>query len=185
MGDEIRAIGDVLDFWFSERAQALWFEKSDAFDAEIARIFEATHKAALAGELDGWAETAEGGLALVVLLDQFPRNMYRGNPQSFAADAKARAIARLCLKRGHDMTIDLDRRTFFYLPFEHSEDIEDQDLSVRLFRERSGKERNIEFAEAHRDVIRRFGRFPHRNEVLGRQNTPEEEDYLSEPDAGF
>jgi uncharacterized protein (DUF924 family) len=185
MKNGLRSIDDILAFWFSERAQALWFEKSDDFDAEITATFEATHKAALAGDLDGWADTAEGALALMVLLDQFPRNMYRGSPRSFAADAKAREIARLSLKRGHDMAIDLDRRTFFYLPFEHSEDIGDQDLSVRLFRERSGRERNIEFAEAHRDVIRQFGRFPHRNKVLGRPNTPEEEKYLEGPDAGW
>lgn len=185
MGD-IRRMNDVLDFWLSERAEALWFEKNADFDNEITSTFEASHKAAKAGDLDGWAETADGALALLILLDQFPRNMYRDNPNAFAADPKAREIAHLCLERGHDMTFDHPRhRAFFYLPFEHSEDMADQDLSVRLFRERCGRERNIEFAVAHQDVIRGFGRFPHRNKALGRPNTPEEEVYLTDPDAGF
>ena len=182
----MKQISDVLDFWFSERVKEKWWDKDADFDAEIRREFEATHKAALAGELDGWAETPDGALALIIALDQFPRNIYRDTPGAFAADGKAREVARLVLARELDRQVsEPEQRCFLYLPFEHSEDMEDQRLSVKLFRERVGTERNIEFAEAHLDVIEKYGRFPHRNAILGRPNTPEEDAYLEDPEAGF
>ena len=182
----MKNISDVLNFWFSERVKEKWWDKDADFDDEIRDAFEETHKAAKAGELDGWAETPDGALALVIALEQFPRNMYRDDPKAFAADPKAREVARLALAREFDLQIeDLDRRSFLYLPFEHSEDMADQHLSVKLYRERIGVERKIEFADAHFEVIKQFGRFPHRNKCLGRPNTPEEEKYLEDPDAGF
>lgn len=180
----MRQISDVLEFWFSERAQAKWFDSDDAFDREIEATFGATHAAAHRGELDDWAATPEGALALIVLLDQFPRNMFRATPKAFASDPKAREIARLALKRGHDRAVPADRRSFLYLPFEHSEDLADQELSLRLYRA-YGSEKSMEYAVGHHDVIRKFGRFPHRNKFLGRPNTPEEEEYLKDPDAGW
>ena len=182
----MKNIPDVLDFWFSERVKEKWWDKDADFDAEIRAEFEATHKAAKAGELDGWAETPEGALALIITLDQFPRNIYRDTPAAFAADPKAREVARRMLARELDSQIaEPERRFFLYMPFEHSEDLDDQHLSVRLFRERVGIERNNEAAEDHRFIIEQYGRFPHRNKILGRPNTPEEEEYLEGPDAGF
>jgi uncharacterized protein (DUF924 family) len=182
----VTTIDEVLDFWFSEQTRPRWWDKDEGFDAEVTRRFEAVHKDAAAGKLAEWERTPEGALALIVSLDQFPRNMYRGTPRAFATDDKARAAATAAIDRGHDLAFDdADHRMFFYLPLEHSERIEDQDRCVTLVRERCGDGDYPKYAEAHRDVIRRFGRFPHRNAILGRRNTPEEEAYLSEPGAGF
>lgn len=179
-------IDDVLDFWFSEQTRPRWWVKDDAFDAEVTRRFEAVHKQAAAGTLSDWERTARGALALIVCLDQFPRNMYRNTPRAFATDDKARAAADAAIGRGHDLAFeDVHHRVFFYMPLEHSERIEDQDRCVALVRERCAGTEYLKYAIAHQDVIRRFGRFPHRNPILGRRNTPEEEEYLSQPGAGF
>jgi len=180
---------DVLTFWFAGDPAAhrkVWFEKDAAFDTACAD-FKAACDLAKAGALDAWAETPKGGLALLILLDQVSRNLHRGTAEAFAADAKARTIARAMLARGLDQALTPVERMFVYLPFEHSEDLADQDLSVRLFAAldaASGGDIH-DYAVRHRDVIRRFGRFPHRNAALGRANTPEEDAYLAEPDAGF
>ena len=175
---------DVLDFWLASRER--WFDKDADFDTEIRRSFEGAHKEALAGRLDGWQDTAESALALVILLDQFPRNMYRDTPRAFTADAKAREVAKTAIRRGFDMAMsDQAHRMLFYLPLEHSEDAADQRRCVALVRERCPGTEFLRYAVAHREVIDRFGRFPHRNAILGRRNTPEEEDSLKDPDAGF
>ncbi len=179
----------VLAFWFSDgpdTRRAAWFQKDDAFDAAC-RQFESAHEAAKRGELDHWAATPEGVLALLILLDQLSRNLHRGSPEAFAADPQARAIAAAAIARGDDRALTAQQRMFVYLPFEHSEDLADQDRSVALFESiRDGLGDNtVDYAERHRDAIRRFGRFPHRNAVLGRANTPEEDAYLAEPGAGF
>jgi uncharacterized protein (DUF924 family) len=180
---------DVLSFWFAgdpSRKRTIWFEKDDAFDTSCG-AFAAALAQAKAGALDDWATTPRGALALVILLDQFSRNLHRGSPVAFAADAKARAVAGAAITTGFDRTVGPIERMFFYLPFEHSEDPADQEDSVRLFetlRDALGAE-TIDYAHRHRDVIRRFGRFPHRNAALGRTSTPEEEAYLAEPGAGF
>jgi uncharacterized protein (DUF924 family) len=178
---------DVLSFWFdgnpSEFRKA-WFQKDSAFDATCARFADALRDAK-AGILDHWTETPRGTLALIVLLDQFSRNLYRDSPEAFAADAKARGIARTAIDCGFDRVLEPLERMFIYLPFEHSEDLHDQDGSVRLFhtlREALGEEA-VHHADDHRDVIRRFGRFPHRNAVLGRVSKPDELDYLAQRDA--
>ena len=181
----------VLDFWFDPpgapgygEARAIWFEADAVFDAEVRRRFEAEVESAARGVHDGMAADPEGSLALVILLDQFPRNLYRGTARAFAFDAKARSVAEQALAAGHDAALAPFMRPFLYLPFEHSEATADQDRSVSLFRA-LGDENYLAFAIGHRDVIGRFGRFPHRNAVLGRMSTPEELAFLKQPGADF
>jgi uncharacterized protein (DUF924 family) len=185
---------EILEFWFGDRARSLWFEKDADFDALIRQRFEATYQAALAGRLDSWEGTAEGCLALVVVLDQFPRNMYRGSARAYAADARARAVADRAVARGHDRTLPPDRRWFLYLPFEHSEDLADQRRAVALFRAHAettagaDRERALElldYALRHLAAVERFGRFPHRNELLGRETSEDEAAYLRDPRSWF
>lgn len=180
---------DILDFWFAGDAsarRAVWFQKNDDFDAGC-RAFTDAHNAAKRGELDRWAETADGALALLILLDQLSRNLHRGSPEAFAADPKARSIASAAIAKDLDRGLTPVQRMFVYLPFEHSEALADQDRSVALFETLRGDlgDDTVDYAARHRDAIHRFGRFPHRNAVLGRTNTPAEEAYLAEPGAGF
>ncbi|MBE9606644.1 DUF924 domain-containing protein [Acetobacteraceae bacterium H6797] len=185
----------VLDFWFSEglgTARKAWFIKDEAFDGEIRVRFGALVAPAREGALDGWAETAEGALALLIVLDQFPRNLFRGSPEAFASDAHARAIARdAVLARRLDLRLPHAARVFLYLPFEHSEEMADQGLSVALFEGMrddpalAAPGGSIDYAWRHWSVIARFGRFPHRNAALGRENSAAEAHYLSQPGAGF
>jgi uncharacterized protein (DUF924 family) len=165
----------ILAFW-REAGPDRWFTRDDAFDAEICEKFLGLHQAAVAGKLGEWEATAAGALALCILLDQFPRNMFRGTARCFAADPLARAAANRALKRGYDQDVAEDMRGFLFLPFMHSEDMTDQLRCVALYRE-AGDE-NLKYAEQHADIIRRFGRFPHRNAILGRASTPEEEAFL-------
>ncbi len=176
---------DVLAFWFAgdpATQRDVWFEKDVAFDTACTR-FAGALLAAKAGALDHWAATPRGTLALLILLDQFSRNLHRGSAEAFAADAKARQVARVAIAMGFDQQVGPVERIFMYLPLEHSEVLADQDEAVRLFATLGEELRG--YAEKHRDVIRRFGRFPHRNAALGRKNTAEEEAYLLEPGAGF
>jgi uncharacterized protein (DUF924 family) len=179
----------VLQFWFSGDTatfRKVWFEKNVAFDSGCNRFVGALRDAKL-GRLDSWADTPRGALALLILLDQMSRNLHRGSPVSYAADAKARDVARAAIARGFDQQLAPTERLFVYLPFEHSEILADQDESVRLFESLRGAlgDRPIQSAHDHRDVIRRFGRFPHRNAILGRDNTAAEVEYLAVPGAGF
>jgi uncharacterized protein (DUF924 family) len=171
---------EVLEFWFG-RDRKDWFAKNDAFDAEIRARFLATYEAAAAGRLASWKSAARDCLALVIVLDQFPRNMFRGSARAFAADALARDAARLIVERGWDGDFNEDEKAFAYLPFEHSEDLADQELSMKLFQGNP----NAEWARKHWEIIRRFGRFPHRNAALGRQSTPAEIEFLKQPGSGF
>ena len=184
----------VIDFWFGPRAEKLWFAKNDALDAKIRERFGRLTVEAAAGRLSNWETTAADALALVVLLDQFPRNIHRGAPAAFAADALARAVAGRAIDRGFDLAIPRPRRFFFYLPFAHSEDAADQDRSVALFRtwvESAPPERRADAEDQygdilrHREIIHRFGRFPHRNAVLGRVTTPAEAAFLEETRSSF
>jgi len=172
------AVSDVIAFW-KEAGPEKWFAADPAFDAEFARRFEAAHFAAARRELDGWLETPEGALALMILLDQFPRNVYRRTGHAFATDPLGLAFARRALDRGHDQAVSQDLRRFFYLPFQHSEALADQDRAVALFQtlDRTDDDR---WAEHHHGIIARFGRFPHRNAPLGRDNTPQEQAFLDE-----
>lgn len=169
---------DILGFW-REAGPPKWFKKVTAFDEAIRLKFEPTHHRAARGEYDAWAESAEGALALLILLDQFPRNLYRGSAHSFATDGKARAIARAAVERGFDRQVAPEVRNFFYLPFEHSEDLADQEFGVALCAE-AGEPENLKWASLHRDIIARFGRFPHRNAALGRTTTAAEQEFLDE-----
>jgi uncharacterized protein (DUF924 family) len=174
---------EVLDFWFAGDAathRKAWFEKSTEFDTACGRFADALRDAK-ASAFDHWTDTPRGTLALIILLDQFSRNLHRDSAEAFAADAKAREMARSAIVRGFDLKLGQIERMFVYLPFEHSEDSADQDESVRLFT--SLGEDMVRYATDHRDVIRRFGRFPRRNAALGRISTPEELDYLAQQDA--
>ena len=169
---------DVVAFW-REAGPEAWFKKDEAFDVEIRRRFLKTHEAAAAGQLSAWETSAEGALALLILLDQFPRNMFRGSARMFATDPLARAITAGAIVRGFDAQVDNAMRTFFYLPFEHSEDMADQARSVAFYKAVNDTD-NLKWAELHADIIRRFGRFPHRNAALGRATTAEEQAFLHE-----
>ena len=172
--------GEVLTFW-EEAGPAMWYRQDDSFDRTIRDRFGALWDAASRGRHDNWAVGPRGVLALLILLDQFPRNMFRDNALAFATDAQALRVAHLALSNGWDQRIAPPLRQFFYLPFMHSERLTDQDRSVRLFVARMGGGDNLLHARAHREVIRRFGRFPYRNAALGRTNTPAEQAFL---DAG-
>lgn len=171
---------DVLDFWFSNHAMARWFASDADFDIELETLFEPLFEGAVKGAFDHWCETAEGCLALVILLDQFPRNMYRGQPKAFANDARARAIAEGAITKGFDLAIARERRLFFYLPFMHSEDLVDQRRSLALIEQRLGEPAAVRAARNHFAVIERFGRFPERNHILAREATAEESAFLAQ-----
>jgi uncharacterized protein (DUF924 family) len=174
---------DILDFWYSPRISKRWFSSTPALDDEIRARYEGLWQRAASGALDAWSETPEGALALAIMLDQLPLNMYRGKPASFSTEQKAVAVAKQAIARGYDKQLPSERVLFLYMPLMHSENLDDQDLSVKSFRE-AGLENNVHFAEHHRGLVRRFGRFPHRNAILGRESTPEELEYL-ESDAAF
>ncbi|MGJ7613659.1 MULTISPECIES: DUF924 family protein [unclassified Variovorax] len=166
---------DVVDFW-RQAGPERWFAKNAAFDAEFIARFAQAHQAAARGELDAWQADAEGVLALLVLLDQFPRNAWRNNPHMLATDGKALAVAKKAVDAGFDRTLDPALRPFFYLPFMHSETLAEQERSVEL---NAALDANTQrFAVLHRDIVARFGRFPHRNKLLGREATAEEQQYL-------
>lgn len=169
---------DVVGFWRKAGA-AKWFAKDPNFDKQIRLRFEPVHHRAARGEYDAWSATAEGSLGLLLLLDQFPRNLYRGEAHAYATDGKARAVARAAVAAGHDQALPPELRPFIYLPFEHSEDMGDQDESLRLF-QTTGDADLIKWAVLHRDIIVRFGRYPHRNAALGRLTTPAEQLFLDE-----
>lgn len=189
-------IDDVLDFWFGRPDDAgyggkreIWFEKNDDFDAEIRDRFMTDWEAAEAGQLDSMQRTARGALALVIVLDQFPRNIFRGEARAFATDAQAREVAGAAIACGFDKALTPVERRFFYLPFEHGENLADQARCARYMREHlppdAERDHSIEYARRHRVVIERFGRFPHRNAALGRPSTPEEIAFLDEPNSSF
>ena len=172
---------DVLRFWLEEAGEKRWYEADDAFDRQIRDRFLATWQAAHDGGTAPWTGTASDTLASAILLDQFPRNMFRGDPRSFATDALALATVRAAIARGDDMATALPQRQFYYLPFEHSENPADQAEGVALIAERMDRAETLLHAHAHQEIIRRFGRFPFRNAALGRETTAEEQAFL---DAG-
>lgn len=182
---------DVLDFWFGPAPHGgrdVWFRKDPAFDARIRERFAVDVAAALAGAFGDWCTTPRGALARVILLDQFTRNLFRDTPDAFAGDAAALATADDAVARGFDRDLDRYERWFLYMPFEHSEDLAMQERSLTLFRslaEAFGEPGALEWAQKHADVVRRFGRYPHRNAILGRESTPEELAFLAGPGSRF
>lgn len=184
----------VIEFWFAPHAKALWFEKDRAFDEDIrARFGAAIHEAQM-GAFEEWRATPMGTLALLILLDQMSRNIYRGQAKAFLGDARALGIADAALKRGDDKGFDFEQRRFFYLPFEHAEDMVNQERSIQLFtqlyeetpaQDRARAEEQLDYAHRHRDIIKRFGRYPHRNAALGRPSTEAETEFLKGPGSSF
>lgn len=169
---------DVLDFWFAHEGR--WFVKDQKFDAEITRHFRQDYDAARAGKLDAWIGTAQGALALVIMLDQFPRNIFRNDARAWAGDEQALTMAESAIRERLDVELPDAIRRWIYMPFMHSENLQKQEEGLRYFSTRQHDAETLRFAELHADIIRRFGRFPHRNEVLGRRSTPEEQSYLDE-----
>ncbi|NMA97044.1 MAG: DUF924 domain-containing protein [Phyllobacteriaceae bacterium] len=169
---------ELIQFWFVEHGYEDWFGGDAVFDEKCTR-FAGLHAQASRGELWSWRETSEGRLAEIVLLDQFSRQLLRGSPEAFAQDKMALALAQEAIAGGHDMAVDRDWVTFFYLPFMHAESLVIQDEGVRLY-EAMGDEKSLDYMKAHRDTVARFGRFPFRNKALGRTSTPEEIAYMEE-----
>jgi len=184
----------ILDFWFSERVQRLCFERDEAFDAEIRTAFGSAVAEAQAGGFESWLAAPESALALVILLDQMPRNIHRGSPLAFASDARALSVAEHIIASGWDRGYTFTQRRFTYLPFEHSEDPKVHKRALALFADLAtacATEHNVDaavqllYAARHAEIIFRFGRYPHRNICLGRVSTPEEEAFLKEPMSSF
>ena len=186
---------DVLDFWFGSPSdpsygefRQAWFEKDEAFDAEVSERFGELYERAASGELDGWRVEAESCLALVIILDQFPRNMFRGDKRTHATDAQALEVSKYALEHALDRELPPFGQMFVFMPFMHAEDREDQRRSVELF-EKLAREPDApdltEYAVGHRDIVERFGRFPHRNALLDRETTPEEAESLTQPGSSY
>ncbi|WP_017716753.1 DUF924 family protein [Kamptonema formosum] len=188
-------VEEILGFWFGKPGEAgygkprkVWFVRDAAFDLEVRLRFLGDCEWAAAGKLEDWQSTPAGCLALAILLDQFPRNMFRGQPQAFATDSQALAVAHHAVAQGFDRQMLPVQRWFIYLPFEHSENVEHQRRSVELFRRLSDDPDSaptIDYAVRHQQIIERFGRFPHRNQILGRETTPEEAEFLKQPGSSF
>ena len=175
---------DVLAYWFEELTPPQWFEKNLEMDAQIIARFSAVHERARRGELVSWRETPQGRLAEVIVLDQFSRNMFRDTPDAFASDVLALERARAAIDQGADQELSPQHRMFLYMPFMHSESAEVHVEAVRLF-ESLGNSKALEFEHLHKVIIDRFGRYPHRNEVLGRTSTPQEREFLTQPNSSF
>jgi uncharacterized protein (DUF924 family) len=173
----VATAAEIVSFW-RQAGPDKWFDDDEAFDRALAERFLATHEAAMRGELTSWDDSAEGALALILLFDQFSRNMFRGTARAFAADPLARAVAERAIARGFDQATEADLRQFFYLPFMHSERLADQDRCVELYAA-LGDPNQSKYATVHRDIIVKFGRFPHRNRVLSRDTTQAEQDFLN------
>ncbi len=177
---------EVLRFWFEETKPAQWFQKNTAFDADIAERFMLTYDMAKKDLCASWAKDADGALALCIVLDQFPRNMFRDTAKSFESDAKILLIAKDAVNKGFDQILSPLKRRFIYMPFMHSEDVFEQKRSVKLFASMKDDDPlSYDYALKHLEVIEKFGRFPHRNKILGRQSSDEELKYLNIAGAGF
>jgi len=189
-------VADILEFWFGSsdsdtpgKARKAWFSKSSEFDQRIRIHFQDDYQKAAAGELNHWQQTAQGSVALILLLDQFPRNMFRGAPGAFTTDLQAQAVTQHAIARGLDQELPTLQRWFLYIPLMHSENLDHQRQSVELFRQLKDADPEtasaFTYAVRHREVIEQFGRFPHRNEILDRASTPEEVEFLKQPGSSF
>ena len=175
---EVNFYQSLIDFWFSDEVRKRWFKSTTQFDRQLLDRYEDTWQQAQQGDLDDWCDTALGSLAMVILCDQFPLNMFRGEAKSFSTEAKSREVARAAIDRGFDQELPARQKSFLYMPFMHSEDLEDQALALKLF-DQPGLEDNFRFSKHHFRIVERFGRFPHRNEILGRKSTDAEVEYLN------
>jgi len=173
---------DILDFWYADDIRPQWFNSTQLLDKRILDDYEAVWNQARRGELDAWRQMAAGCLALVIILDQFPLNMFRGKPAGFATESQAIEISRWAISQGYDLQLPKDQVTFLYMPLMHSENMDDQNLSVARF-EAADLQENAGFARHHRSIVDRFGRFPHRNEILGRDSTEDELQWLASDEA--
>lgn len=178
MDDTSLTAKSILDFWYSEKVKSKWFNSSIEFDKEIKTQYEGVWQNALRGEYISWSESAEGCLALAIIFDQFPLNMFRGDVKSFSSEAIAIKTAKKAIELEFDQKIDKDKVSFLYMPLMHSENINDQNISVKLF-EKANLIENLRFAKHHQSIIEEFGRFPHRNEILRRKSTQDEINYLN------
>ncbi|MGB0664209.1 MAG: DUF924 family protein [Pontibacterium sp.] len=174
----------VIEFWFNELTPAQWWQVDTNLDADILARFSSLHLAAQQGELSHWRQTPEGSLAEIIVLDQFSRNMYRGTPQAFASDGLALALAQFAIEKGYDTQLEPLQRSFLYMPFMHSESAKIHVQALSLFTS-LGNENNLDFEIKHKAIIDRFGRYPHRNQILGRVSTAEEEAFLTQPNSSF
>ncbi len=174
----------IVDFWFSDPVKPFHFRKSPEFDQQIADRFSSIYEQAYSGKLADWMATPVGALALIITLDQFPRNMFRDEARSFEADGLARKAARSAIESGFEGELVIDQRGFLNMPFMHSEELADQEFSVEQYG-KLGSKSDLKYAVAHRDIIARFGRFPHRNDILGRSSSADEIEFLKQPDSGF
>ncbi|HEA25604.1 MAG TPA: DUF924 domain-containing protein [Ectothiorhodospiraceae bacterium] len=173
----------IINFWFAESAKDFWFNSTPELDRQLRDRFIDTWLAAAENKFADWEQSPEGALALAIVLDQFPLNIFRGKPLTFSTEAQARKICRAAIEKGFDKKLTDEQKCFIYMPFMHSEDMADQDSSIKFF-DQPGLEESLRFAHHHRDIVQRFGRFPHRNELLGRHSTQDEIDYLASPE-GF
>jgi len=169
---------DIIQFWYSEPMNKFWFKSTPDIDALISEKYEALWRYGLKGKLDTWKDSAQACLALILLFDQFPLNMFRGKPESFATEARSIDLALYSIKQAYDKEVPRSQLSFMYMPLMHSESMQHQNLSVEMF-EKAGLKDNLRFAKHHRSIIEQFGRFPHRNAILGRESTPAEIDYLN------
>ena len=175
---------EVLKFWFEEIEQSKWWVKDEAFDELIRTRFLSAHQQAVCGELSDWRDTAEGRLAEIIVLDQFSRNMFRDKPEAFAYDSLALVLAQEAVRSGADQELDDVKRGFIYMPYMHSESLKVHETAVELFK-KSGSEGGLDFELKHKRIIEKFGRYPHRNHILGRESTQEEIEFLKQPDSSF
>ena len=173
---------EIIDYWFAQSMQKYWFSSTPEIDAEIRDRYEELWKKAKSNDYDEWVKTPDGCLALAIIFDQFPLNMYRGKPESFQTEHKAVEVTLLAIEEKFDNKIEKEKLSFLFIPLMHSEDINHQNLAVKLFK-KHGLFENLEFAEHHRNIIERFGRFPHRNKILGRASTKLEKEYLKSKNA--
>ena len=171
---------DVIKYWFSEKSRQHWFSSTPEIDNEIKRCFERLWMSAASGELDDWQDSQKGCLALIIVLDQFPLNMFRGETKGFQTENMAVEVALKAIDNGYDENLNTEELLFLFMPLMHSENLEHQDLQVKLFEK---YDFNDEYSKHHRNIVKRFGRFPHRNDILGRKSTPDEVEYLLSEDA--
>jgi uncharacterized protein (DUF924 family) len=175
---------EVIEFWFEELSPKQWFVSSEEVDAKIVGRFSAIHDAAIKGELESWRVTPEGSLAEIIVLDQFSRNIYRGKPGAFTNDLAALVLAQEAIRKDFHSKLETFKRNFIYMPFMHSESLKVHERAVKLFNE-PGMEDYLDYEFRHKKIIERFGRFPHRNQILGRSSNSEEIEFLSQPGSSF